>query len=109
MPAAKPSTLLAFERRWPTHSSERDARIRDELGITPVRYAVLLLRAASSPDGIAVHPMTARLVRERAARRASMREARTGPGRFANLSDQRAIHKVQDTVQTPEGPTQRSA
>lgn len=76
MLSPSPTALLAFERRWPISSPDRDERIRRELGITPVRYAVLLRRAADSIEGIAAEPVTSRLVRERLARRARAREAR---------------------------------
>ncbi|MEV8167322.1 DUF3263 domain-containing protein [Microbacterium paraoxydans] len=72
-----PEQLLAFESAYPHHSSDRDERIRGELGITPIRYAVLLLRAASSAEGIRADPLTAQRVRERAERRARLREMRT--------------------------------
>ncbi|WP_176697192.1 DUF3263 domain-containing protein [Microbacterium sp. 3J1] len=72
-----PERLLAFEAAHPTHSPARDELIRRELGITPIRYAVLLIRAAESVDGIAAQPITARLVRERAQWRAEVRERRT--------------------------------
>lgn len=71
-----PAELLAFERRHPQHTPAKAARIRHELGITEVRYYVLLARAARSAEGIAADPMTARMIRERASRRASARAAR---------------------------------
>ena len=74
--AVTPERLLAFEAAHPTPSPERDELIRRELGITPVRYVVLLGRAAESAEGIASHPMTARLLRERAARLAAERARR---------------------------------
>ncbi|MBT2485829.1 MULTISPECIES: DUF3263 domain-containing protein [unclassified Microbacterium] len=72
-----PTALLAFETRHPYQSSAKNERIRRELGITEVRYYVLLGRAARSAEGIAAHPVTARLVRERAAQRAQQRERRS--------------------------------
>ncbi|MFB7843165.1 DUF3263 domain-containing protein [Microbacterium sp. NPDC056052] len=45
---AQPTDLLAFEAAHPGWSSNKEMRIRHELGITPVRYAVLLERAAES-------------------------------------------------------------
>lgn len=68
-----PSQILAFEARWPSPSPEKDARIRAELGITEIRYVVLLGRAAASAEGIAADPFTARRVREQAERRAAER------------------------------------
>lgn len=69
-----PADLLAFEARWPSPSPDKGARIRAELGITEIRYVVLLGRAAESAEGIAADPLTARRVRDRAARRAAQRE-----------------------------------
>lgn len=72
-----PADLLAFEAQHPQQTPEKTSRIRHELGITEVRYYVLLARAARSAEGIAAHPMTARMVRERADRAASERTRRT--------------------------------
>lgn len=71
-----PTQLLAFEREHPHHTPTKTERIRRELGITEVWYYVLLGRAAESADGIEADPLTARLVRERAERRARDREPR---------------------------------
>lgn len=70
--------LLSFEARWRRPCGAKDEAIRRDLRITPVRYYVLLTRAAESLDGIAAHPITARLVRERLADRARARESRYG-------------------------------
>lgn len=72
-----PAALLAFERDNPGHTTTKWLRIRDQLGLTETRYYLLLTRAASSEDGIAADPVTARLVRDRAARRRVEREKRT--------------------------------
>lgn len=74
--AMTPTTLLAFERRHPGDSPHKRELIRRMLGITEVRYAVLLTRAAESIEGIAADPITARRVREEAERRAQEREQR---------------------------------
>lgn len=58
-----PAELLVFEAAHPGWSSNKEMRIRHELGITPVRYAVLLDRAAESDEGMRADPITARLVR----------------------------------------------
>ena len=58
-----PAELLAFESAHPGWSSNKEMRIRHELGITPVRYAVLLERAAASAEGMLADPITARRVR----------------------------------------------
>lgn len=71
-----PADLLAFEARHPRHTPTKASRIRHELGITEVRYYVLLARAARSVEGIAADPATARMVRQRAERRADERAKR---------------------------------
>lgn len=72
----RPDILLAFEERHPGNSPAKRERIRRDLGISDIRYYQLLNRAASSPEGIAAHPFTARQVRDRAERRAHRRESR---------------------------------
>ena len=64
MPVVTPSELLAFEAQHPAHVPSKTHAIRHELGIQPARYYQLLLRAASSREGIAADPITARRVRE---------------------------------------------
>lgn len=71
-----PADLLAFEARWPRHTPAKDAAIRQELGITPVRYVVLLRRAAETNEGMNADALTARRVRDVAARRAHERARR---------------------------------
>lgn len=71
-----PAELLAFESRWPAHTPEKGEAIRRTLGVPPSRYYQLLLRAASSLDGIRADPITARLVREHAEHQAAVRESR---------------------------------
>lgn len=65
----KPEALLAFERTHPRHDGTKEETIREELGLTPARYYVLLSRAARSVEGMAADAITARRVRERARRR----------------------------------------
>lgn len=68
--------LLAFEAANTRNGPTKNLRIRRELSITEVRYAVLLMRAAVSAEGIAADPFTARVVRERAYKRARERVQR---------------------------------
>jgi len=63
-----PQQLLDFEADHPGHSPAKEQAIRATFGITEVRYYVLLGRAAESMEGIAHDPITARRVREQAAR-----------------------------------------
>lgn len=72
-----PAQLLAFERRHPAATPDKRERIRHELGITETRYWQLLERAAHDADGIAAHPITARLIRQRVQARAQARSLRT--------------------------------
>lgn len=72
-----PADILAFEAANPHHTPTRAERIRRELGITPIRYFVLLKRAASSAEGIAAGAITARRVRVQMAARAAERARRT--------------------------------
>ncbi|WP_162238893.1 DUF3263 domain-containing protein [Microbacterium sp. Leaf320] len=72
-----PAQLLAFERQHPGATPTKHARIRHELGISEIRYYVLLERAATSIDGIEADPITARMVRERVEARAAIRARRT--------------------------------
>lgn len=71
-----PTQLLHFEQHHPHHTPAKVAAIREQLRITEVRYHVLLERAARSAEGIAANPVTARMVRETAKRRALERERR---------------------------------
>lgn len=72
-----PTHLLAFETRWPHNTPTKTETIRRELGITEIRYTVLLHRAAHTLEGIRAYPVTARRVREHAAHQAARRHART--------------------------------
>ncbi|MCT1363297.1 DUF3263 domain-containing protein [Microbacterium sp. p3-SID131] len=77
MGTVTPAELLAFEARHPKHTPAKTHAIRHQIGITEVRYYTLLHRAAQSVDGIKVDPVTARMVRERMAKRSRERSART--------------------------------
>lgn len=60
-----PSDLIAFEARHPAHTPSKENAIYRELGMSPARYYQLTIRAASTMEGIAADPITARRVRER--------------------------------------------
>lgn len=71
-----PAALLDFEATHPKHTSWKESAIRDELGLTPARYYVLLRRAAVSLEGQSADAVTAhRVLRNRV------------NGRSATLSD----------------------
>lgn len=62
-------TLLDFEARWPRHTTAKDNRIRDELGLTPARFYQQLHRAARSLEGQRYDPITShRLINGRLSR-----------------------------------------
>lgn len=71
-----PAQLLDFERQHPTPTPDKHARIRHEHGISEIRYYALLARAAETVEGITADPFTARVVRERAYKRARNRVQR---------------------------------
>ncbi|MFJ4173427.1 DUF3263 domain-containing protein [Microbacterium sp. NPDC089696] len=68
-----PEEILAFQSQWPSHTPSKTQAIRRRFGFGEARFYQLLHRAARSAEGIAAHPVTARLVREHAALRASER------------------------------------
>ena len=70
-----PTEALAFEAAHPENTPTKRVEIL-QLGLTEPRYYTLLTRAASSLEGIAADPITARLVRQRAQRAMEAREAR---------------------------------
>ncbi len=57
--------LLDFESRYPHWTGQQELDIRNHFGLAPARYFQLLLRAASSLEGQAHDPITARRVRAR--------------------------------------------
>ncbi len=72
-----PAQLLTFEAQHPHHTPDKTACIRRQLGISEIRYYVLLARAARTIDGIKADPVTARRVREIAEHREHARRLRT--------------------------------
>ncbi|MCI1017864.1 DUF3263 domain-containing protein [Microbacterium sp. C5A9] len=71
-----PEELLEFESQWPPHTPDKGEAIRRRLRVSPPRYYQLLIRAASSLDGIRAHPITAREVRDRSEKHAARRGRR---------------------------------
>ena len=51
------AVLLDFERRWPGATPGKYEQIRAELGITEVRYAVLLGRAIDTTEALELDPV----------------------------------------------------
>lgn len=72
-----PTQLLTFERQHPGATPTKHHLIRTLLGISEIRYYVLLERAAVSEEGMRAEPITARMIRERMEKRAAVRARRT--------------------------------
>lgn len=64
-PAPTPVELIAFERKHPGFGPQKIDVIRDQLGITEVRYCVLLDRAIDDPAAAEADPITVRRLREK--------------------------------------------
>ena len=69
-PAVAPSLVevIAFERKYPGWGPAKIDVIRAELGITEVRYAVLLERAIADESAAQSDPVFVRNLREQRAR-----------------------------------------
>jgi uncharacterized protein DUF3263 len=66
--------ILAIERDWYRRAGSKEQRIRDELGISAVRYFQLLNKLIDRPEALAADPvLVGRLRRRRDARAAAMR------------------------------------
>ena len=63
--APTPVELIAFERRYPGFGPQKVDVIRAELGITEVRYCVLLDRAIDDPSAAEADPIFVRRLREK--------------------------------------------
>lgn len=81
-----PADLLAFEARWPHHTSAKGERIRSELGITPVRFYQLLHRFVMTREALEADPLTARRVRDQLHAAQERRSRRAAPRVAAYLS-----------------------
>lgn len=72
--------VLAFEREMEAAGGSRDAAIRSEFGVSPVRYYQMLYAVIDSPPALRHDPLLVRrLQRVRDARRAT--RGRLGPAR----------------------------
>lgn len=64
--------VLAFERRWWKHAGAKEKAIRDQFGLSAVRYYQVLGRVIDDPAALAHDPLLVRrLQRIRSARMAS--------------------------------------
>ena len=61
------SEMFAFENRHPRHTSAKEERIFEEMGVRPARYYQLLRHAAMTAEGWELDPMLCRRVLEREA------------------------------------------
>lgn len=78
---ARQHAILVFEHAWWRHAGQKDAAIREELGISPARYYQLLNALIDSPAALAHDPLLIkRLARLRESRIAA-RAARQLPPR----------------------------
>jgi len=51
------AAILAFEGRWWRYAGHKDQAIRDELGLSAVRYYQLLVRLLDTPEALAADPV----------------------------------------------------
>lgn len=62
--------ILTFERGWYRFPGAKDQAVRDEFGVSAIRYSQLLNALLDKPAAIAAHPvLVKRLRRLRASRR----------------------------------------
>lgn len=61
--------ILAIEKRFYRHASSKEQDVKDELGLSPMRYYTRLNALLDDPDAIAAEPvLTSRLRRIRDSR-----------------------------------------
>lgn len=66
--------ILQFERRWYAAQGNKEADIREQLGLSAVRYYQLLNAILDRPDALAAEPvLVKRLLRIRTSRQAARR------------------------------------
>ncbi|WP_306436901.1 DUF3263 domain-containing protein [Rhodococcus sp. 05-2255-3B1] len=66
--------ILQFERRWYSAAGNKEADIREQLGLSAVRYYQLLNAILDRPDALAAEPvLVKRLLRIRSSRQAARR------------------------------------
>lgn len=70
--------ILAFERRWWRRAGSKEQAIRDELGLSAVRYYQLLNRLLDNPAALAFDPVLVRRLRRIRAVRARVRTGSPG-------------------------------
>lgn len=68
--------ILAMERRWWKLGGSKDTAVRDELGLSPVRYNQLLLALLEHPAAVQAEPILVRRLQRIASARAQQRAHR---------------------------------
>lgn len=70
-----PTDLLAFERRWWRYPGRKEQAIREEFGVSPIRYYQALAAALRDPATLAIDAATVRRLQRVTARAARHRAA----------------------------------
>ena len=51
------TAILAFEARWWRYQGHKEQAIRDELGLSPIRFYQLLVRLLDTPEALVADPV----------------------------------------------------
>jgi Protein of unknown function (DUF3263) len=68
--------MLEFERRWWTEPGPKDARLREEFGLSPAEYAQHLHDLIDRPDALEADPLLVRRLRRQREQRVQDRSER---------------------------------
>ena len=68
--------ILDFEQRWWRYAGNKEAAIRTEFNISPIRYTQLLNKVLDDPDSQIHNPLLVNRLRRIRDRRAHARDAR---------------------------------
>lgn len=68
--------VLAFERQRYTHAGDKEAAIREHLGLSPVRYYQLLAQLLDDREALAADPLLVNRLRRLRMSRVAARVAR---------------------------------
>ncbi|WP_218828604.1 DUF3263 domain-containing protein [Rhodococcus sp. 15-649-2-2] len=67
--------ILKFEKRWYTAPGNKEADIRDQLGLSAVRYYQILAALLDDPDALKADPVLVKSLRRIRDSRAKLRRA----------------------------------
>ncbi|MDV8022324.1 DUF3263 domain-containing protein [Rhodococcus sp. IEGM 1330] len=67
--------ILQFEKRWYTAPGNKEADIRDQLGLSAVRYYQILAALLDDPDALKADPVLVKRLRRIRDSRAKLRRA----------------------------------